>query len=156
MRSRTIHPMARIRMRGAAVAAFLFAAVLGLASCDRTRPYVAPGEEMAPAPPAQSGAPSAQELKAQPPTKTPKGWRFTYADPGAASVHLAGSFNDWSTSATPLAKGEGGIWVAVLDLPSGSHQYKFVVNGSDWKPDPANPEGSDDGFGGKNSILVVP
>ena len=143
-------------------AAFLavLAGTLLLTACDRTRPYVAPGadptasvgSERQPAPPAATP----EGLQAQPPTRTPRGWRFTYADRSASSVHLAGTFNDWSTSAAPLTKGEEGIWTAVLDLDPGTYQYKFVVNGTDWKPDPTNPEKADDGYGGVNSVVAVP
>jgi pullulanase len=76
---------------------------------------------------------------------------FRYAG-SATSVFLAGSFNSWSTSATPLTKGEDGIWTVTLDLEAGVHEYKFVVNGS-WIADPVN--GVVGGYDG-NSIVVVP
>ena len=36
--------------------------------------------------------------------KTTLGYEFTYEDPGAASVSLAGSFNNWSATANPMAR----------------------------------------------------
>jgi len=90
------------------------------------------------------------------PQKTDAGWRFMFDMPSAQSVHLAGSFNNWSTSADPLAKDAGGRWALVRALPSGTHQYKFVINGQQWKEDPGNTNTADDGYGGKNSIVVVP
>ena len=135
----------------------LFLALPGLlvTGCDRTRPYMPPGAAADPtvATPAPSSGPS---VAAQPPTVTPRGCRFTYADPGAQSVHVAGSFNEWSTSANPMVRGDDGIWVAVIELASGRYPYKFVVNGSDWKTDPVNPVKEDDGYGGSNSIAEVP
>lgn len=129
-----------------------------VSGCDRTRPL--PGSEpivssgggaaAAPAPSAPATA------AAKGPRKVEGGWMFTFSDPGASSVALAGSFNNWSTSADPLAKGSDGVWSIVKDLPSGSHQYKFVVNGGQWKEDPNNPNSADDGYGGKNSLLQVP
>jgi 1,4-alpha-glucan branching enzyme len=89
------------------------------------------------------------------PEKVAGGWRFGFDQPAARSVHLAGSFNNWSTSADAMQKGADGRWTLVKDLPAGSHQYKFVIDGSDWKTDPANPNSTDDGFGGKNSLLTV-
>ena len=74
----------------------------------------------------------------------------------ASSVHLAGEFNAWSTSADPLAKQADGTWTITKKLAPGTYAYKFVVDGSTWKTDEANLEGKDDGFGGKNSIVVVP
>lgn len=91
------------------------------------------------------------------PEKTDSGWRFSIVLPSAKSVHLAGSFNSWSTSADPMTKDAQGRWTLLKELPAGSHQYKFVVDGgAQWKEDPANPNTTDDGYGGKNSILVVP
>ncbi len=130
-----------------------------LCGCDRTRPYVAPGIDTpaaatATAPPATAPAPG--QVLAQPPTRTPRGWRFSYADNAASSVHLAGDFNEWSNSANPLTRGESGIWYAVLELEPGTYQYKFVVNGSDWKVDPTNENTVEDGYGGENSVVEVP
>ncbi len=48
------------------------------------------------------------------------------------------------------------MWFIVKPLDAGSYQYKFVVNGTEWKTDPSNSESADDGYGGKNSLLVVP
>jgi hypothetical protein len=45
----------------------------------------------------------------------------------------------------------------VKALPPGPHQYKFVVDGGNqWIKDTMNPNTADDGFGGQNSVLVVP
>ncbi|MEK8022620.1 MAG: alpha amylase N-terminal ig-like domain-containing protein [Candidatus Hydrogenedentota bacterium] len=85
------------------------------------------------------------------------GSTFSYKAPaGTRSVSVAGSFNNWSTTATPLADPDGdGTWTATVPLPRGKHQYKFVVNGSDWKSDPVNPNKAEDGLGGENSVLEV-
>ena len=48
---------------------------------------------------------------------------------GASAIFLAGSFNGWSESATPMARGEHAIWSASLDLPAGRHEYKFIIDG---------------------------
>ena len=81
------------------------------------------------------------------------GVEFRYTDPSAATVHLAGAFNDWSTTATPLTDTDGdGTWTTVLQLDPGSYEYKFVVNGGTWVADPDNPvTGGDYG----NSILEL-
>ena len=137
--------------------------ILAAAGCDRTRPYQAPGAPTAEAP-AAAGAQNAvpptggtqSPAAAQGPVQTAEGWKFTFVSPGANSVALAGSFNSWSTSADPMQKGEGGVWVIVKPLAPGTYQYKFVVDGTDWKEDPSNPNTADDGYGGKNSVLVVP
>ena len=40
-------------------------------------------------------------------------------------------------------------------LAPGRYMYKFVVDGTNWKQDPTAKESADDGFGGKNSVVVV-
>ncbi|MEZ4651353.1 MAG: hypothetical protein R3E97_21690 [Candidatus Eisenbacteria bacterium] len=82
-------------------------------------------------------------------------FRFVPGD-GVLSVTVAGYFNEWNASATPLEDGNGdGVWEVAVDLAPGRHPYKFVVDGSEWITDGSAPEFEDDGFGGKNSVLVV-
>ena len=73
----------------------------------------------------------------------------------ANSVNVAGEFNAWSTSADALTKQSDGSWSLAKKLAAGRYMYKFVLNGSDWKPDAEAPDAADDGFGGKNSVMVV-
>ena len=150
-------------MRRISVIAFVLAVTGALAlldGCDRTRPLggvaVESGSTAGSATdgPGSGGATSA--TPAAGPRKEAEGWRFSFSSPGAGSVALAGSFNDWSTSADPLVKGENVLWTIVKKLGPGTYQYKFVVNGTDWKADPNNPESTDDGYGGTNSVLQVP
>ena len=79
---------------------------------------------------------------------------FSFKAPDAASVHLAGDFNDWNSSANPM-NNEEGVWKLSLNLDPGKYMYKFVVNGTDWKPDPNNLETENDGYGGENSVITV-
>ncbi|XP_006005535.1 5'-AMP-activated protein kinase subunit beta-2 [Latimeria chalumnae] len=55
---------------------------------------------------------------------------------GGKEVYIAGSFNNWSTK-IPLTKSHNDF-VAILDLPEGEHQYKFLVDGQ-WVHDPSEP-----------------
>ena len=50
---------------------------------------------------------------------------------------------------------EDGRWTKFIPLRPGRYEYKFLVDGSKWIPDPANRETIDDGFGWLNSIVVV-
>ncbi len=86
---------------------------------------------------------------------------FRYRPGGAvASVLVSGSFNGWAASeaagAWPMSDpDQDGEWsVTRVVEPPGTHQYKFIVDGS-WIPDPNNPNQVDDGYGGKNSVLVI-
>ena len=66
--------------------------------------------------------------------------RFAYPDTSARAVSLAGEFNGWSQTATPLDR-EGPVWVTRVFLDPGTYEYSFVVDGA-WQPDPGNPETS--------------
>ncbi len=80
--------------------------------------------------------------------------KFCYApNTSAQSVSIAGSFNEWNKDASPMKETAGGMWEAEIEVPAGSHQYKFVINNSVWVSDPSNPETMDDGQGGKNSVI---
>lgn len=78
---------------------------------------------------------------------------FILSDSSYSSVTVAGSFNGWEATAWPLSK-TGDQWWLKADVGEGSFQYKFVVNGSTWIPDPNNPDSVDDGYGGRNSVLT--
>ena len=78
--------------------------------------------------------------------------------PGARSVEVVGSFNDWSRGMLHLNDENGnGIWHAAAVLPAGQHEYMFVVDGERWVPDPLAGRYVDDGFGAgqQNSLLIV-
>jgi glycosidase len=75
----------------------------------------------------------------------------------ATSVWVTGTFNSWAPTpgdgAIAMTRGETS-WKASLVLEPGRHAYKFIINGTDWIADPANPSAADDGFGGRNSLFV--
>lgn len=72
-------------------------------------------------------------------------------------VYLSGSFNSWAASAQEMQRNEDGVYIAIIDLAPGRYTYKLVLDNSTWKEDPFAPDGyEDDGFGGKNGIVVVP
>ncbi|MFZ9692048.1 MAG: alpha amylase N-terminal ig-like domain-containing protein [Phycisphaerales bacterium] len=77
---------------------------------------------------------------------------------GIETVALAGDFNHWSPTATPMRR-LGSLWIAELELPDGVHGYKFVAKGGDgslrWLDDPRNDRRTPDGHGGFNSLLLL-
>jgi 1,4-alpha-glucan branching enzyme len=88
------------------------------------------------------------------PVQTPDGVVFTFAG-AATSVALAGDFNAWAINADPLAKQADGTWTLTKKLAAGAYEYKFVVDGTTWKTDEANPASKADPYGGKNSLVTV-
>ncbi len=73
------------------------------------------------------------------------------------TVHLAGSFNGWSTNALPMYDRGDGVYRALVKLPDGVHWYKFVVNGETWVNDPKSDKEFEqpDGNYGVNSAVLV-
>lgn len=63
---------------------------------------------------------------------------FSLVAPEANDVELVGSFNNWDREhGVKLTRNSNGVWHAKLDLETGRHLYKFVIDGA-WCPDPAN------------------
>jgi len=82
---------------------------------------------------------------------------FEYKPPYKAGVvYVTGDFANWNATAYKMTYFEAeDIWRKTLKLKEGKYLYKFVINGSDWKPDPQNPDKVADGYGSFNSVLVV-
>jgi hypothetical protein len=76
--------------------------------------------------------------------------------PQAEDICVIGSFNNWETGASRMALAPDGVWTIRLLLPPGNYPYKFIVDGETKIPDPKARKLEPDGFGGMNSILVVP
>ena len=72
----------------------------------------------------------------------------------AETVCLSGDFNDWSPDCNCLRK-DGERWEIQILLPPGRYRYGFLLDGKDWIPYPGSLFQEEDGFGRKNSILVV-
>jgi 1,4-alpha-glucan branching enzyme len=52
---------------------------------------------------------------------------------------VAGSFNDWDPDALALAGPDpDGTFTARVVLARGTYQYKYVLDGQDWRSDPRN------------------
>jgi negative regulator of sigma E activity len=81
--------------------------------------------------------------------------RFSYNDPQAKQVYVAGSFNGWRKQQIPLTDSSGkGLWIGVLPMNPGIYEYMFYVDGR-WVEDSHASRFKDDGFGRKNAILEL-
>jgi len=79
-----------------------------------------------------------------------------FSAPQAVSVAVVGDFNGWDPRQTRMIRSNHeGRWTARLELPPGVHQYSFVIDGSVWVPDPGAKTTLADGFGGRNSVLIL-
>ena len=86
--------------------------------------------------------------------KTVRRIEFNLDAPHAQSVSLVGTFNDWSLSKHPMKKDAQGLWKKTVMLAPGTHEYKFVVDGT-WVEDPQNERRILNTFGSANSIVHV-
>ncbi len=91
-----------------------------------------------------------------PPMATPSGVRFVLLYPAATTVALAGSFNNWSTSANQLVReGTRGLWTTTVSLPAGEHLFMYVIDGTTWTTPPMAEYFAEDGFGARNGVVVI-
>jgi neopullulanase len=72
---------------------------------------------------------------------------------GASAVGVAGEWNQFDATKTPMTAAGGNIWKASVELPPGSYGYKLVVDGN-FILDPANPYSKYVG-GVENSVVEV-
>ncbi len=79
---------------------------------------------------------------------------FFYGNPRATEVLLAGDFTSWQDGALPMTKGEKGFSLTRTFKMGEEARYKFISDGN-WTTDLKAPDFVDDGFGGKNSHIVV-
>jgi 1,4-alpha-glucan branching enzyme len=63
-------------------------------------------------------------------------YEFKYKAPDAKSVELMCDFNGWKS--VQMTKGDDGVWKVKVDLTTGAHAYKFLIDGKDWVFDPEN------------------
>lgn len=133
---------------------------LGALICAPLGAPTARGGDWPPAPPFERPVERAGALPASVRAEPagPGRWRVTFtldSTVRADRVFLAGSFSGWSPDGVALTRGADGRWSAELELASGRHLYKFVLDGASWIPDPLNAQREPDGHGGENTVLAL-
>jgi hypothetical protein len=81
--------------------------------------------------------------------------KFNLSLENAERVEIRGLNDDWSS---PLIMGrkKGGMFECVYSLPRNSkHEFKYLVDGTDWCNDPDADGEAPNAYGGTNSLLVV-
>lgn len=58
-----------------------------------------------------------------------KGVTFRVWAPHAEKVYVTGTFNDWSTTSTPLAKEENGYWSTEVSEAKTGDEYRYLIHG---------------------------
>lgn len=72
----------------------------------------------------------------------------------AHSVRLAGDFNAWNPTMTPMQNIRDGIYHVKLPLAPGRYRYRYVVDGR-WMNDPANHTVERNPYGELDSVVVI-
>ena len=81
---------------------------------------------------------------------------FKLSQPGARSVSVIGTFNQWEAGGYEMQPaGNGEVWTLRLKLPEGRHEYAYLIDGEKLVPDPNALLFEDDGFGNRNAVLIL-
>ena len=117
---------------------------------------------------AQDGA-MPPETDAGPPPPPCNEITFRYVNAGASSVWVSGTFTprpsdpaEWARNpgegALVMERGSDGAWTVTATIePIGRHEYKLIIDGTDWIADPNADDFVPDGLGGDglNGVLFV-
>ncbi|MEE8508935.1 MAG: AAA family ATPase [Myxococcota bacterium] len=83
------------------------------------------------------------------------GVRFVQPGEPGRTIFVAGDFNGWSATATPLRYDEEHrVHHAVVAVTAGRYQYRLVIDGR-WQADPYNDRQVHNAYGEPNSIVEV-
>jgi 1,4-alpha-glucan branching enzyme len=79
---------------------------------------------------------------------------FSYHEPAAQTVLVAGDFTGWNQAPLQLKKDKNGVWKKGISLPPGRYEYRLLVDGQ-WRDDPDCPHRQPNQFGGQNCVCIV-
>ncbi len=80
--------------------------------------------------------------------------KFTIKENPNSAVYLAGTFNQWNSDKIKLTDNGKGQYSSSVKIPSGRHEYKFIVN-DQWMADPNCERWETNEHGSLNSVLEV-
>jgi 1,4-alpha-glucan branching enzyme len=82
--------------------------------------------------------------------------RVTFCIPAAIwadTVHVVGSFNDWSKTQHPLQLDDSG-WHITIELDAGkNYEYRYLINSDEWHNDWHADRYVPNEYGGDNSVV---
>jgi predicted flap endonuclease-1-like 5' DNA nuclease len=70
-------------------------------------------------------------------------------------VRVLASFNDWSWDGGLVMKTGKGTYKATTELPAGHYQFRYLVDGWDWKNDESAEAYTDSGYGTINCCFAL-
>lgn len=81
--------------------------------------------------------------------------KFSFQAENAETIEILGLNSDWQNSII-MSKKKDGSFSADVKLPKDStHEFKYIVNKSEWVNEPAADSEALNVYGGTNSVLVL-
>ena len=81
--------------------------------------------------------------------------KFIYTTDNAETVQILGLNSDWENSITMTRKKDG-TFTCDVSLPKDTqHQFKYLINESEWINDPEADAQLPNEFGGSNSVIIL-
>jgi len=81
--------------------------------------------------------------------------KFSFAGENAETVEILGLNSDWENSVV-MSKKKDGSFTCDVSLPKNSqHEFKYLVNASEWLNEPEADAQNANAFGGSNSVISL-
>ena len=80
--------------------------------------------------------------------------RFKVKAAPGNEVLLAGTFNNWNPTANKMTPSGQGYYAAVVALPAGRYEYKYVIDGA-WCLDNTCDQTVPNAFGTLNNVIEI-
>lgn len=81
--------------------------------------------------------------------------KFSFAIENAETISILGLNNNWKEPIS-MSRKKDGSFSADVNLPKDStHEFKYLVNATEWINDPEADSQSPNEFGGTNSVVII-
>ena len=81
--------------------------------------------------------------------------KFSFTNENAETIEILGLNSDWQKSII-MSKKKDGTFSADINLPKDSkHEFKYLVNQTEWINEPEADTEVPNEFGGSNSVIVL-
>lgn len=81
--------------------------------------------------------------------------KFSFTTENAATIDILGLNSDWK-NAVSMSKKKDGSFSAEVNLPKeSSHEFKYLVNETEWLNDPEADNQVSNVYGGTNSVVIL-
>lgn len=81
--------------------------------------------------------------------------KFSFAGENAETVEILGLNSDWE-NAVVMSKKKDGSFTCDVSLPKNSqHEFKYLVNASEWLNEPEADSQNANVYGGSNSVITL-